>query len=264
MSDYLWDKTGARDAEVGRLENLLGQLRHSPRPLALPDEVTAARAHDAAASRGTGMTHARAGARAFPAGRHFRASRLAVAAMLLLAFVALALALLRTGATGGKGQPASQASLENSRRGQQQAASDQPQNIPRQAVVPPTQDVAPPSQENVTVASGPEKRGVQDIADAVAKESRKERQLAPKGRQPAFVAKREQPQPPGVAALDGGGGVTSAAQPSSPDDLPLAKRLAAKEQLVYALRLTSSKLSEVRAKTQGDARQGFVEGNRIR
>jgi|SRR5215204_2158027 len=36
MSDYLWDKTGEPDAEVERLEALLGGFGHTPRPLALP------------------------------------------------------------------------------------------------------------------------------------------------------------------------------------------------------------------------------------
>jgi len=253
MSDYLWDKNGARDAEVERLESLLGQLRHRPRPLALPDELTAMRAQ--------------AGLHALPARRRFRTSWLAFAATLLLAFVALALALLRTGANGSNVQTASQVSLENSRRGQQQSTGNQPQNVERQATASPTKDVAPPNQDNVTVAnvtvaSVPQKRDVQVIANAVAKENRKEQQLAPRERQPVFVARREQPQQTRTGVSD----VTRASQPSSPDDLPLATRLAAKEQLVYALRLTSSKLSEVRAKTLGlgDAKRGFVEGNRIR
>ncbi len=36
MSDYLWDKTGTPDAEVERLEQLLGTLRYQLPPLALP------------------------------------------------------------------------------------------------------------------------------------------------------------------------------------------------------------------------------------
>lgn len=36
MSDYLWDKTGETDAEVERLEELLGGFAHEPRPLELP------------------------------------------------------------------------------------------------------------------------------------------------------------------------------------------------------------------------------------
>ena len=36
MSDYLWDKKGEPDAEVARLEALLGAFRHEPRRLELP------------------------------------------------------------------------------------------------------------------------------------------------------------------------------------------------------------------------------------
>jgi septal ring-binding cell division protein DamX len=41
MSDYLWDKSGEPDAEVQRLETLLGELRFEPgRKLELPPEMT--------------------------------------------------------------------------------------------------------------------------------------------------------------------------------------------------------------------------------
>lgn len=33
MSDYLWDKTGEPEEDVAQLENLLGALKHRPRPL---------------------------------------------------------------------------------------------------------------------------------------------------------------------------------------------------------------------------------------
>jgi hypothetical protein len=36
MSDYLWDKTGEADDETKRLEELLGGLKFQPRPLELP------------------------------------------------------------------------------------------------------------------------------------------------------------------------------------------------------------------------------------
>ncbi len=36
MSDYLWDKTGEADEETRRLEELLGGLKFQPRPLELP------------------------------------------------------------------------------------------------------------------------------------------------------------------------------------------------------------------------------------
>jgi hypothetical protein len=42
--DYLWDKTGAADADVRELEALLGGLRYEPRPLALPAKVAPAAA----------------------------------------------------------------------------------------------------------------------------------------------------------------------------------------------------------------------------
>ncbi|HST52784.1 MAG TPA: hypothetical protein VLJ61_12300 [Pyrinomonadaceae bacterium] len=239
MSDYLWDKTGARDAEVERLESLLGELRHRPRPFAPPDEATAARA--------------RAGAQVLSARRHFRTQWLAAAAMLLLALVALAFALLRTGATGGGVQPASQARREDSlRAGQQNVA--------------PT--LAPTPQVAATITHEKDKNDVRDAAAvSVARGDLNERQAALRERRAAFVAKREQAQPPRIAAANADGrDVKSAAQSSSHDDISLKMRLAAKEQLVYALRLTSSKLSEVRAKTQalGDAKQSFVEGDRIR
>lgn len=44
MSDYLWDKSGEPDAEVERLEELLGQLRHRPRAFDLPSDAPAVRA----------------------------------------------------------------------------------------------------------------------------------------------------------------------------------------------------------------------------
>jgi hypothetical protein len=274
MSDYLWDKTGARDAEVERLENLLGQLRHRPQPFTPPDELTAARAHNAASPNFQDAETARtpSGTHALPARRHIRASWLAVAAVLLLAFVALALALLRTGTTGG--QPPAQAGGENSRQGQpQQVAGYQPQTVGRQTDTPPDQPVTSPKQvdvaqsrDTVTTADGSEKRDAPQVVKAVAKENRKEGQIAPKERQPVFVAGREPKQSPRAIADNGSGEVARATRPSSPNDLSLAKRLAAKEQLMYALRLTSSKLSEVRAKTLGlgDAKQGFVEGNRVK
>jgi hypothetical protein len=274
MSDYLWDKTGARDAEVERLEDLLGQLRHRPQPFTLPDELTTAGAHNAAASgvEEAEATRAPFGGRALPARRHVRTSWLAVAAVLLLAFVALALALLRTGTTGSSQQSAPQVSVENSQqRQQQQSAGNQQQYVGQQEGMPsnqpaplPTQDNVTPSRNAVATAGAPEKRDEQVIAGGLAKENRRGRQLAPKERQPGLVAKREQPRPTRGAATNTSGSVTPASRQANPNDLPLEARLAAKEQLMYALRLTSSKLSEVRAKTMGlgDAKQGFVEGNR--
>ncbi|MBC7930703.1 MAG: hypothetical protein H7Z38_09110, partial [Rubrivivax sp.] len=87
MSDYLWDKGSEADPEVERLEELLGEFRHRPRSLELPPDV------ETDAGR---------------APRHFRKAWLAVAAALLLAVMAVAFVALRSDATGGNTQSASQ------------------------------------------------------------------------------------------------------------------------------------------------------------
>ena len=79
MSDYLWDKTGEPDAEVERLEALLGGFGHKPRPLALPAQA-------APFVRRRSWLFAPAG--------------LAAAAGLLLAFLVGAAVLLRPAAGG--------------------------------------------------------------------------------------------------------------------------------------------------------------------
>jgi hypothetical protein len=82
MSDYLWDRSGEADAEVERLEELLGRLRYAPRPFELPAETVESAQRAARASR---LIRA---SRSSPA-------RLAIAATLLVAVLAGALALLR-------------------------------------------------------------------------------------------------------------------------------------------------------------------------
>ena len=38
-NDYLWDRTGEPDAEIQRLEEILGALRYEPRQLAIPAQL---------------------------------------------------------------------------------------------------------------------------------------------------------------------------------------------------------------------------------
>ena len=37
--DYLWDKTGEPDPEIQKLEEILGALRHQPKPLEIPRDL---------------------------------------------------------------------------------------------------------------------------------------------------------------------------------------------------------------------------------
>jgi hypothetical protein len=73
MSDYLWDKTGEPEADVEQLENLLGALKHQPRPLEIPASA---------------MPTAAAATRTRPATLIFSRPRLAIAASLLLMLLA--------------------------------------------------------------------------------------------------------------------------------------------------------------------------------
>ena len=101
----------------------------------------------------------------------------------------------------------------------------------------------------MTVAHETEKRDGRDVVKNVPQEQerRKEQLLA------GVVKRRREPSPVVIPAsekrdvrleqMSGG---------ASFDGGLLKMRLLAKEQLVYALRLTSSKLREVRKKTQGE------------
>ena len=217
MSDYLWDKTGEREEEVERLEGLLGELRYRPRPLELPTEFGADAAH---------------ATRPLLTQRLFRPAGFAVAAALLLALVALALVLLRTGATDGGRQSATQTIHETPRGNQQPTPAPQ-------ATTPP---------QEPTVARESEKRGVQDVVSNVQHERRKEQLLA-------GVSKRQREQTPLIIPASEKRDVKleQMSRATSFDSGLLKMRLLAKEQLVYALRLTSSKLREVQKKTQGQS-----------
>jgi len=233
MSDYLWDKTGEREEEVERLEGLLGELRYKPRPLELPAEDTARAARET---------------RPLRTSRLFRPAWLAVAAALLLAFVAGALVLLRTDATGGSEQSA-QSPHESPRGGQQQN--------------PTPQSVAPPRQEPATVAREPEKRDVQDVVKDPTQEQERQKERILVG-----VPKRQREQTPLVVPVGEkhDGRLEQMSAKESFDSGLLKMRLLAKEQLVYALRLTSSKLREVRKRTQGadEPARAFDERNHIK
>ena len=231
MSDYLWDKTGEGDAEVERLEELLGAFGHRPRELELPTV-------EAAPPRAS-LLHS----------RRFRPALLTAAAALLLMMLAGALVVvLRQNGTGDSDSI-------------RQAAGREPK------AAPPREEFAAPREE-FTPAVAAEKRDERAAEHAAPlKEAeppdfrratlRERRQKSPGARgagsnpEPRRVLTA---QAPGVAARK------ESTAPSSPE------RQAAKERLVYALRLASAKLNEVRRMTRGDEtpRRALQERNRTR
>jgi hypothetical protein len=239
MSEYLWDKTG-EDEEVERLEGLLSEFRHRPRPLELPAE---ARGREVVPSR---------------APRVFRPAWLAVAAALLLAVLAGALFVIRRGAPvgGGRGEQKQTAS-EGSQKTPRQDASRQ---TPSPVAEPGKGETTPRENEVVQRGerNGPDVRDQQTVkAELTLKDERSARQ--------AVSGKPEGLQAVGGVAPKRRGGVTSvalnpkerdreaAAVPPrvTPASAPLEeRRQAAKDDLMYALRLTGLKLKEVQRKTQ--------------
>jgi hypothetical protein len=112
MSDYLWDKTGEADAEVERLEELLGGLRFQPRTFEVP------------------ATLPFVPRRATPARTPFNWSRLAVAASLLLTL------LLGAWLIVSKQRTVNTPQLVNNQRAQEEKTAPPP---PQQQAQPHTQ-----------------------------------------------------------------------------------------------------------------------------
>lgn len=185
MSDYLWDKTGAADPEVRRLEALLGDLAHRPRPLELP------------------ATERRA--------RRAPLLQYAAAAALLLAVLAGALVALRLARPSDPGPVA--------------ASAPAPTHGPRESASPP----APPKETN-------------PLRD----------ETAPRGRQAHLTANKPRRAPRRTAPVSVAEGARAGSTASAPSVAREDQRLRAKEQLVYALRLTGVKLEEVRRRVQGE------------
>jgi hypothetical protein len=225
MSDYLWDKSGEPEAEVERLEELLGRLRHTRGAPELPNEVE---------------PHASTRARLFGSSGLWRPARLAAAAALLLAVLAGALVALRTfRADNGR------ASVSNERQGSKQQADVPERASPPQEALVPEDSRAPevaasPSKESATTEKLQRETAPRNVL-VVEKTSPKSRRRKPMPREAvASEASRRVYRP----ALAQGGGFDGGA----PD---VERRVRAKEQLVYALRLTSEALKEVRGRASG-------------
>ncbi|MBA3240931.1 MAG: hypothetical protein H0T60_06860 [Acidobacteria bacterium] len=230
MSDYLWDKTGDGDADVERLEELLGAFGHRPRELELPTT-------EAAPPPRPALLHS----------RRFRPALLTAAALLLM-MLAGALVVLRQNGTGD---------ADSSRQAVGRESKAAP---PRKEFAAPREEFTPivepeRGDERAAEHDAPMKKAVPpDFRQANLKERRQKSpgvRGAGSNQEPRRVLTA---QAPGVAAQK------ESTAPSSPE------RQAAKERLVYALRLASAKLNEVRRMTRGDEtlRHASQERNRTR
>jgi hypothetical protein len=218
MSDYLWDKTGDGDAEVERLEELLGAFSHQPRAL----DLRRAAAPPQAFLRQP---------------RRFRPALL-VAATLLLMLLAGALVLLRQRGTNYV----------------QQATSSDSEVAPRQEFATPRAPSKPEELANSNVA--PEEKPKQPAFQAATLNERRQESSSIRRR----ADLKGQPR---RAAITQATRDSLNAEALAP---PRVEQQAAKEQLVYALRLASAKLNEVQKMTRGaeSPRHAHNERNRTR
>lgn len=240
MSDYLWDKKGETDAEVERLEALLSTFRHAPRALELPaEEATVA----ARRPRGFGARLHSVAARLFePVG-------LAAAAALLLACLLGAGALL----LGRSDADENRAASHDARRTQPQPPSQAP---PHHQASSGPRESSSSTRELAAAARGPEPANVEAKGSGgalVVRETARARTVA---RPAAFLKSRHRPaaDAPAVAARGGEAGAPeamSAGASVGAASLFDGTRMMAKEQLIYALRLTGAKLKEVQSRAHG-------------
>jgi hypothetical protein len=286
MSDYLWDKSGAPDAEVERLEELLGSLRHRPSALELPADATSLDPlRPRLFSTARLFNPARFFDQAWPSGTAW------VAAALLLAFLVGATIFLRARVTTTADDRAAthdaQQSHEQPRATRQEPSSKrQESDATQQESAATRQDSdatrkasATARHETEPVAGSSERRDAKVAVEKLAVEKIAVEKVAVKDSTPgrrqgvrlAALTKRQQRLATTVASgasVDDRGAVEAlrAESPGGTPSLLESTRLMAKEQLVYALRLTGAKLREVRRRTQGleDSKPAFDARHRIK
>lgn len=226
MSDYLWDKSGEADGDVERLEELLGRLRHAGAAPELPFETGTQAAPFELESRAS----SRAGF--FGHALFSRPARLAAAAALLLSMLAGAFVMLRTFKTDG-----GRASVGNETQVAQPHAPEEAK--PRGEVTAPQVASSPPKESATPEPIRREPlRGVELVALKPP--------VKPQRREPApreTVARQTTQRDVKTASAQGGGFEGRGTEVDS--------RLRAKEQLVYALRLTSEAMKQVRGRASG-------------
>lgn len=228
MSDYLWDKSGEADGDVERLEELLGRLRHAGAAPELPFEVGVR----AASLELGGRAPSRAG---FLRSALFsRPARLAAAAALLLAVLGGAFAMMLTARKGG--------GLASADREPQavrpQPPAPEPAHSPQEALA---REVVSPSPKESVTPGKPRGESPRRDALAVVKTPTKpqRREPAPRETAASWTPPRE------VKSAVAQGGLSEGRMPD------VDSRVRAKEQLVYALRLTSEALKQVRGRASG-------------
>lgn len=226
MSDYLWDKSGEPEAEVERLEELLGRLRHAGRAPELPFEVVAQASSLELESRAP----TRAGL--FNTAFFSRPARLAAAAALLLAVLAGAFVMLRT-AKNKETQVVRENQVIQPRTPAPESANS-PQEVRAPEVVSATPSASPTPERP---GREPSRRVALVVSKSNANSHRREH--APR----ETVASRA--TTPEVRPATAQGGVFEGRAPD------VDRRVRAKEQLVYALRLTSEVMKQVRGRASG-------------
>lgn len=229
MSDYLWDKSGEPEPDVERLEELLGRLRHAGAAPELPSETWAQ-----ASSHGL-ESHASARAGFFSSAFFSRRARLAAAAALLLAVLAGAFAMMRMVKTDGD---RASVNKEHQVVKENQVVRPQPsapeQEKPRVEVSAP--EVVSSSPKESVTPERPQREPSRRVELVVSKSPSKSQRREPAPRE---TIARE----PSRRDVN-----TAVAQAGVPD---VDSRVRAKEQLVYALRLTSEALKQVRGRASG-------------
>lgn len=230
MSDYLWDRKGDTDAEVARLEALLGAFAHEPRLLELPAE---------AAQPETAPTKILPFVSRLRASRLFKPS-LAAAAALLVATVLIASAFLRArvasqgehAATRDSAQPA-QGTLKDQRTA--------PREVERGMLEP------PPPTGGVGDRHKSESVAVNNLPNVARQKKAMQLAAAPIRRPKVSTVESV------AVETRAGGGLTLETMSARDGASALVEntRLLTKEQLVYALRFTGAKLKDVRERAQG-------------
>lgn len=234
MSDYLWDKSGEADADVERLEELLGRLRHAGAAPELPFETSARAAAVELKS------HASTRAGLFGHAFFSRPARLAAAAALLLAVLAGAFAMMLMSRKETQ-------VVKDTQVTRPQPPAPEPSNSPQEVSAP--QVASSPSKESAT----PEPihreslRRVGLVASKPPVKSQR-REPAPRETVASRTTQREVKSAMSQGGVFEGGGAE------------LDSRVRAKEQLVYALRLTSEALKEVRGRAKGVAATNAFDG----